>query len=355
VKILFFSRGYGNIAGGIEKMSLDLARGLVGRKHEVTILSLDEQSANSFFEWPLGVRWKKLGIGSIENRNTLITRFKRVKAIRKFVKTEKFDVAVGFQVGAFALIRFSIFGLGIRTVAAERNAPTLFNYIKRGKLKRFFSNLILLTSNKIAIQFEDYKIYYPSFLHPKIVITPNWVKQHNQKTNQKRSEFVRVLYLGRISYQKNLDVLVSAFSKLPSDFKLTIAGSGPDKASLMKKVEILNLNRVEFKEPTNGVEELFNNTDFLCLPSRWEGFPNVVAEALSFGIPCIGFALCSGFTELVIDGTSGVIAEGMDDPESLKRALIRASKLEYDSDQIKKTVSQFTYGNYIDKWELALN
>ena len=68
---MFFSRSYGNIAGGIEKMSIDLAQGLTAKGHKVTVISHDSEGAVSFFNWPVEVEWIKLGIGSINSKNAI--------------------------------------------------------------------------------------------------------------------------------------------------------------------------------------------------------------------------------------------------------------------------------------------
>ena len=83
---MFFSRSYGNIAGGIEKMSIDLAQGLTAKGHKVTVISHDSEGAVSFFNWPVEVEWIKLGIGSINSKNNFRTRLKRLHKIRKIVK-----------------------------------------------------------------------------------------------------------------------------------------------------------------------------------------------------------------------------------------------------------------------------
>ena len=168
MNLLFYSRAYANVAGGVEKMSLDLARGLVEKGHAITILSLDQVMDQSFFSWPKKVSWIKLGIGNPNEKNNILIRIRRIRAIRNIAKSGNFDAAVGFQIGSFALLRSALFGLKIRTIAAERNAPTLFSYISKGKLKHFFSNLILYSADCIAVQFEDYKKLYPRFLQNKI-------------------------------------------------------------------------------------------------------------------------------------------------------------------------------------------
>jgi glycosyltransferase involved in cell wall biosynthesis len=351
-KILIFSRAYQNMAGGVEKMSLDLARGLSARGHSVVILSLDDQLDQSFFEWPPHVQWIKIGIGDPSKRASFISRCQRLKSIRAAAKEIRPDVGIGFQVGSFALLRLATLGLGIKSIAAERNSPDLFNYIRNGKIKRFFAGLILFTSFRVAVQFESYRIKYPIWLRSKIVVTPNWVKESVFSERQNPHLPFSILFVGRLTFQKNVTVLLDAMKLLPLDFQLTIIGDGPELANLKAKATLLP-NSITFEAPMRDLSSEYKNAFVLCMPSRWEGFPNVVAESLSQGLPVVGFELCSGIPELISDGVNGSIASGMDNPKSLAEALIRASETDFLSDKIKSTIHVYNFQNFIKHWEAS--
>jgi glycosyltransferase involved in cell wall biosynthesis len=354
MNLLFYSRAYANVAGGVEKMSLDLARGLVQRGHTITILSLDQEFEKSFFEWPEKVSWIKLGIGNPNKKNNILIRLRRIRAIRNIMKSGNFDAAVGFQIGSFALLRSALIGLRIRTIAAERNAPTLFSFISNGKLKRFFSNIILYSADCIAVQFEDYKKIYPKFLQNKIKVTPNWVTTQTNINRELNPEVINILFIGRLTFQKNVSVLIKTLNYLPNNFQLSIVGSGPELEEL-KKLALNYPQRVKFCQPSNDLSVFYNSASIFCLPSRWEGFPNVVTEALSFGLPCVGFRECSGIPQLIFDNQNGFMADMMGDPKSLAKALMSASLIKSRPSDITLTVKVYTFDNFITHWEAALN
>lgn len=349
-KIVIFSRAYQNMAGGVEKMSLDLAKGLSDRNHSVVILSLDDKTDLPFFDWPPFVEWIKIGIGDPSKRANLVFRLRRLKSIRAAVKDIRPDVGIGFQIGSFALLRLATFGLGIRTIAAERNSPDLFRYIQNGRIKRFFSNLILLTSYRVAVQFENYKTKYPKWLRSKIVVTPNWVKESALTERRNTPGQFSILFVGRLTFQKNITVLLDAMKLLPTTFQLTIIGDGPDRDILKTMADLLP-HDVSFELPKRDLSSSYASASFLCMPSRWEGFPNVVAESLSCGLPVIGFEACSGIPELIIDGINGAIAKGMDDPISLAHALIRASEMELLQSNVKSSIQNYNFKKFIRSWE----
>ena len=352
MKILFYSRSYKNMAGGIERKSLEIAAGLVERGHQVDIVSLDAIEDLAFYDWPKNVTWHKVNIGDPTRQASLKERVARLIYLRNLLKRD-FEVAVGFQVGAFALLKLSALGLKIGTIAAERNAPTLFNYISHGKLKRFFSNLILLFSDKIAILFPEFTKYYPSYLQNKFVVTPNWVDVRTRNTSPKEArQKSQILFVGRFSYQKNIDCLLDAAKLLPPETELVLVGSGDSLTDVEAKVSSLQLN-CTFVAPTRDLSSYYERATLLCLPSRWEGFPNVAAEALAAGLPVVGFADCAGLPELVSQGQSGELAFRMEDSNSLSSALNTALKSSYSEEFIKKSIAGYTYINFISAWEAA--
>jgi len=352
MKILFYSRSYKNMAGGIERKSLEIAAGLVARGHQVDIVSLDSSEDLAFYDWPENVIWHKANIGDPARKASLKQRIARLVFLRNLLKRD-FDVAVGFQVGAFALLKLSALGLKVGTIAAERNAPTLFDYISHGKLKRFFSNLILLSSDKIAILFPGFTRYYPSYLQSKFVVTPNWVDVTTINEGPKAArEKSQILFVGRFSYQKNIDCLLDAAKLLPPEIELVLVGSGDDLTDVAEKVSSLQLN-CRFVAPTRDLSSYYASATLLCLPSRWEGFPNVAAESLAAGLPVVGFADCAGLPELISQGKSGELALGMDYPRSLSSALNTALKRSYSEEFIKESVAGYSYINFISAWETA--
>ena len=104
------------------------------------------------------------------------------------------------------MFKVSTLGLRIKSIAAERNSPDLFNYIKRGNTKRIFSNLILVSSSRIAVQFESYRFKYPFWLRSRIVHTPNWVAQLAEIEIQRNKEVFQIVFVGRLTFQKNVSI-----------------------------------------------------------------------------------------------------------------------------------------------------
>ena len=356
MKILFFVRSYDKMAGGIEKMSLLLARGLSERGHDVVIASIDSRDAKPFYEWPTNVVWEKIEVGDPLLKAKYRERFNRGLRLRQIIKKYDIDAGVGFQVGSFAMLRLASIGLNMHSIAAERNSPTLFNFIRRGRTKRFFSNLILSTANVIAVQFPEYKKYYLPFNRNSIRITPNpvtipgFIRAEDSSVLGKK----KYLFVGRLTFQKNVEAVIRACSYLPHKYELTIIGAGPDLEFSKNLVRELGVSAI-FVEPTHDLKKYFLQSDFLILPSRWEGFPNVVAEALSFGLPVVGFEQCAGIPELICSGLNGWVCNGPMNEFTLLKGIQMASQVNFNPEEVSRTVTKYTYENFVSSWERALS
>jgi glycosyltransferase involved in cell wall biosynthesis len=116
------------------------------------------------------------------------------------------------------------------------------------------------------------------------------------------------LFLGRFDLVKGIDVLVDAFvefSKMRSDWTLTLIGNGPLKNELCDKTkDIENIKIKDFIQPEDLREE-FLNTGVFILPSVKEPWGVVIHELASAGVPLITSDVCGASTEFLIDGYNG--------------------------------------------------
>lgn len=342
--------------GGVEKIILELSREMYSRGHKVTVVSLDRPASESFYEWPVGVAWIRLNVGDSDVKANFLTRIRRIRKIRALSRQLDINVAVGFQIGSFALLKASTIGMKLKCVAAERNAPTLFDFIIKGNRKRLISNLILSTADKISIQLESHRKYYPRSLQSKIYINPNpivipaTIKSAKSTGGDKKM----ILYVGRVTYQKNLEVLVDAISKIKENPILRIVGDGESLKSLVVRAQSLGVE-LELYPFSKELSHHYLKADLFCLPSRWEGFPNVVGEALAHGLPVVGFEECAGIDSLVENLVSGVVASGNDNSDSLALALNSALWRRWDPNVISDSVRKYSMESFSDSWEATFS
>ena len=134
-----------------------------------------------------------------------------------------------------------------------------------------------------------------------------------------------VLFAGRLSFEKGVDVLLHAVGSL-ADERLTIAGDGPALADLQELAKRVAPGRVVFTGQLEkaGVLDLLHNARVAVLPARWyENQPLGVLEAMASGTPLVVTDM-GGLPELVEDGRTGMVVPP-EDPGALARALRHVS------------------------------
>jgi glycosyltransferase involved in cell wall biosynthesis len=117
--------------------------------------------------------------------------------------------------------------------------------------------------------------------------------------------------IGRLSYEKGYDLLLKAFSLLDKNkYILYIIGEGNEKEKLQGLSENLNIEKsIRFIGYTPDPRIYMEKADIFVLSSRFEGFPNVVLEAMSCGTQVVAFDCPGGTSEIIDHGINGWLVE----------------------------------------------
>ncbi|MBW4614353.1 MAG: glycosyltransferase family 4 protein [Desmonostoc vinosum HA7617-LM4] len=140
------------------------------------------------------------------------------------------------------------------------------------------------------------------YIKPNFVFSANFINEICQQNNY-------LLFVGRLSEEKGVSLLIEAYLQNNFSIPLKIVGNGPLKEKLQQKVKnTASENIIEFlgfqNQPT--VMSLMHHAQFLIFPSVWyEGFPLTVAEAFACSLPIIAPKLGS-MAEIVEDGVTGL-------------------------------------------------
>lgn len=139
----------------------------------------------------------------------------------------------------------------------------------------------------------------------------------------------KLLYVGRLSREKGVDVLLRALGELAHDgeaFSLTVVGDGPDGTALAALVTELGLvERVAFEGHVTDADRrrsLYLDAGIVVIPSRTEGVPLVAIEAMALGRVVVASAV-GGIPDIVEDGWSGLLV-GPEHPDAVAAAIRRA-------------------------------
>lgn len=310
---LYFSSLQG--AGGAERMVIELGAAMRARDFEVDFVSLDTPDAESFYPLPDGAPWHRIG-----PPGGLMNKFARVAKLRNLLRANRIDVLVGFVMGADKTIHAAAHLAGVGLIAAERNTPAIY----RDRLSRpaqWLYWLLFRLCDRIAVQLPAYVEGYPRFLRARIVCIPNPVRTAALRARPAgHSASPTILNVGRLHHQKGQDILLSAFAIVAPEFpewRLRIVGEGGERSILSARARALGLaDRVDMPGQTSDVASEYAAAHIFAFPSRYEGFPNALAEAQAHGLPTIGLARCEGAAALIADQRNGLLVADDDDTEA---------------------------------------
>lgn len=364
MKILFFCRSFHQMAGGVERMSITLMNEMVSRGHRVELITWDRADAVPFYALDKNIVWHRVSSADPTQVAGLRGRLARARAVWRIARNFRPDMAIGFQYGSFIAAWLYMLGLRIPVICAERNAPSRHEFLAEGKRRNLVFQSMRL-AHKITIQVDDYRAGYPAYLHPKIVTIPNPVFPVTTFADPQGNTGGRktLLSVGRLSYQKNMPALISAFAKIAAqvpDWDLAIVGDGEDRNQIEAQLRQLNLgDRVRLLGAVGaGLSDLYTSAQLFTLASRWEGFPNALAEALAHGLPAVAYTDCAGMSALIAPHKNGLLAAGNGDVDTLAASLLilmnnDTMRMEYGM-TARLITQKYAPAHIFDLWEKVL-
>lgn len=343
LRIMVCCRAIHNMAGGVERMASALMNEMIARGHKVSLMTLDHEDAKSFYPLDPKITWRKISVGDPSRKASIKEMIERALKVRKIIASEKPDIMIGFQDGPYLSTRVYTLGMRRPIILAERNAPTRYDFIQSGK----YRNLIYQTfrfARAITIQCESYRNIYPPYLRKNIVTIANPVfPAKPENLNQDKRQKI-LLSIGRLEYQKNYGVLLEAFAKIAKscpDWTLRIIGEGADRKKLEDLAKSLKISdRLEMPGTTDDPGVQYAQASLFVLTSLWEGFPNVMAEAMAHGVPCAGFEGCAGVSDLIRHGYNGILAKGHNDADTLANTLKELMESPKERERMGKNASE---------------
>lgn len=123
----------------------------------------------------------------------------------------------------------------------------------------------------------------------------------------------KAICVGRLNEQKGYEYLIDAWaivSKRHPDWVLNAYGSGEIKEQLQKRINEKGVsNSLILNEPTSSIIDKYLESSLYIMSSRFEGFPMVLLEAMSCGLPCVSFDCPNGARDLIVDGRNGFLVD----------------------------------------------
>lgn len=239
---------------------------------------------------------------------------KRFFAFHRHIKQWKPDTVISYSVSPSMIVcLIKLFGAKFKLIVSERSTTQRLN--KREKIKFLLYRWadVIVPNSQSQANFIDKNF---SSLKHKVKIITNFVDTDKFSPSiapKSTHEETRMVCVGRLMLPKNLPSFVEAIAKVVSDgFRIQVDWFGQDlqdkySHQVHDAVKEKGLEEVFiFHQPTSTIEDEYRKADVFCLPSIYEGFPNVLCEAMSCGLPVICSRVCDNPT-IVKENENGLL------------------------------------------------
>ena len=353
---------------GPERQTVQVARALQQRGHEVIIAVILVNEAEEVAETTLAIHAREHGVEVVALY--LPERYHLSRSVRRFARlVERWLPDVVCTAGYKADI-ISAFYQKVPSIAVTRGWTAkdlkvrFFEWLDKRTLWRHAGVVVVSPSQKAEVarlRVPSERVFYIPNAMDISVLPPAYERAQVSQMVAFCPSCALVGYVGRLSVEKAVGYLLDAMAELRAkhaDVHLVVVGEGDQRAHLQERVESLGLPRaVTFLGERGDARQIIGAIDVLILPSLTEGLPNVVLEAFAYKTPVVATAV-GGVPELVIDGETGWLVPPRD-PHALAQAILDALSNPEEArrraeNAYKHLLEHFTVEKQVDKWEQVL-
>lgn len=295
-------------SGGAERVLVLLAEALSKRGFQISIVTLNGPESD-FYAVPVGVLRHALGISTPAQTLFGFLKFRRA------LFSMRPDVIISFIDRMNVLTLLAVLGSDIPVVVSERIDP------KMHSIGWFWTKLRWWTyprAQRIVVQTGRAMDYFLPKFQSTVCVIPNPVisPQGDLSLTDDLPAKPFLIAMGRFTQQKRFDLLMHAFATICPEYpewRLVIVGDGPLRPEWEGLRNQLGLsNRVLFPGRVKNPCGWLKQADLFVLSSSYEGFPNVLCEAMASGLAVISTDCPSGPREIIRENIDGVLVPNQD-------------------------------------------
>lgn len=312
--------------GGTQRVVCNLANGWSRQGYRVRLLLMNRRRSNAIHLDPaveteflvyVPPRWTVLHLGGLYKRARWILN------LRRRIRASRAPLVISFIRSTNAQVLLACLGAnGQRIVVCERNDPA------RQPIRQpwaMLSHLLYRTAALVTVNSRGAAQSLSSLVpEEKLVYVPNIL------TPARPADLTlpapTIVAGGRLVPQKALDVLLRAYAERQDELKgwrIALLGEGSARRDLEQLARSLGIeDRIDWPGHVPDSYAYFRAADIFVLPSRYEGMPNSLLEAMSCGLPVVVSDASSGPLEVVEHARTGLVVP-CDDVEALAAAIVR--------------------------------
>lgn len=348
--------------GGAQRVISIVMRELVSSGYEVALIT-NHQNSTDFYT--IGDKIRRFSTGLTTPSKNIAqavgNNLKRIRIIRQVITKESPDVIFSFMTETNIVAILATTFTGMPVVVSERSDPAkdrkspVWEMLRKITYRKAFR---VTTNSKAALE------YLGKFVKDdKLVYLPNPIDgcKGDGRVSKGAEPDDILLVVARLHRAKGIDVLIDAMAILKSrykDYQVWVAGDGPEKNNLQKQAKELAVDQnIRWLGETNELIPIYQAASLFILPSRREGMPNALLEAMSCGLPVIVSNASPGPLEYVVNGESGLVfdsgsSNGLAD--AIETLMSDRNKRQSMGNDSFEKVRPFLCPNVIPQWESVI-
>lgn len=316
--------------GGAERVAATLSNRWAAQGHDVLLMPTYSGRGGCVYPLDAGVRLRYLA-DSVQSRATSLAR---LRALRRIIAEERPDLVVSFltRVNVAAIIAAA--GTGVPVVVSERVYPPL---MRLPRIWRLLRRLCYRRARMVVMQTCEGAAWVAANCPAStttVIANPLSLPLPATQPRLAPESIIAgdrslLLAMGRLDRQKGFDLLLRAFAELAGEFPdwdLVVIGEGEERQALEQLTRKLHLTgRAHFPGRAGNPGDWYARASLYVMSSRFEGFPNTLAEAMAHGLPAIAMNCPTGPAELIRHREDGVLVDvsrGVDGLTEAMRSLL---------------------------------
>lgn len=303
-------------SGGMERVMTELANSFTDYEYTEIHLVLYGKSRDVFFELDDRIIVHKPGWPFYNNKRIYST-IRTIYWLRQAIKNIDPSRILSFGEYWNSFVLLSLRGADYPIFVSDRCQPDKY----LGRFHEFLRKWLYPGADGIIAQTSQAKQHYEKLLnHPNVRVIGNPVRKIEMDTSEIQKENI-VLSVGRLIDTKHHDRLIKIFDRLNrKNWKLVIIGGNAIKQNGMEKLnKIINdrglQDRVYLTGTVSNVEEYYLKSKIFAFTSSSEGFPNVIGEAMSAGLPVVAYNCNAGPSDMIDHNQTGYLTDVFDDKD----------------------------------------
>jgi GalNAc-alpha-(1->4)-GalNAc-alpha-(1->3)-diNAcBac-PP-undecaprenol alpha-1,4-N-acetyl-D-galactosaminyltransferase len=347
--------------GGAERVMSIMANHWAEKGWGIHVFALNGEGKPPFYPLHPDIIWQDLDLSHpLGNPFLAVIRLLgRLRSLRLAIQQTLPDAVISFTDETNVVTLLAMLGLSVPVIVGERNDPhchAMKNPWRSLRPWTYRQAACVVSQTQHALEYFSKTIRSRARVIPNPVIRPIGIGEiHGQQGTKHRGK--TILAMGRLDRQKGFDLLIQAFAKVSArhpDCTLEIWGEGQERGNLEKMIADMKLKeQVSLPGVTKAPYEKMRQADLFVLSSRYEGFPNVLCEAMACGLPVVSFNCHSGPSEIVRDGIDGILVSPEDTSalaDAIDRMLTDESERRRLAVRAPEITERFGMDKIMDQW-----